>query len=231
MKTLVIIPWPNDPLPGLPEGVDCRALNDGAPLRGYVDVVRNEHLFLEAVVQAEKDSYDAVLSLCFADTGVEIARKLVDIPVLGCTRVGLHVCGILGHKACVLQPDYALNYYTTKHTIDSYNLGGFAKIVDPDVESMAAFAAVNAYSASGMVLPPLENMINTCIKSLKEDSTDVITFGSGALVGAENAIQRELKKRGWDVPVVNPMAVTIGVANVLNALKLTHSRFGYPRGI
>ena len=69
------------------------------------------------------------------------------------------------------------------------------------------------------------------MKSIKEDNTDVITFGSGALVGAENAIHTELKKIGYDIPVVNPMAAAIGLANVLSALKLTQSRFGYPRGV
>jgi allantoin racemase len=231
MKTLVIIPWPNAPLPGLPEGVESKALNDGVPLRGYLDVARNEHLFLDAVVQAEKDGYDAVLSLCFADTGIEVARKLVDIPVLGCTRVGIHVCGILGHKACVLQPDFELNYYTTKHTIDSYNMGDFAQIVNPGVDSMAAFASANAYNSTGLVTPPLQSLVDACVKSIKEDNTDVITFGSGALVGAENAIHTELKKIGYDIPVVNPMAAAIGLANVLSALKLTQSRFGYPRGV
>ncbi len=231
MKTLLIVPWPNEPLQGLPENVDFKALNDGSPIRGYVDVVRNEHLFLDAVVQAEKDGYNAVVSLCFADSGIEVGRKLVDIPVIGCMRAGLHVCGILGHKICVLQPDYNLNYYTTKNIIDTYNMGGFVDIVDAKAESVESVNAIEVYNKDGLITPPLENMINACIKSLEKDSTDVVMLGSGALIGAENAIRTELKKNGWDVPVVNPMTVAFSVANMLNGLNLSHSRQGYPKGI
>ncbi len=231
MRTLLIIPWPNEPIAGLPEGTDCKAINEGSPLRGYVDIVRNEHLFLDAVVQAEKDGYDAVLSLCFADSGIDIARKLVNIPVLGCTRVAMHLAGILGHKACVLQPDYELNARTTKNIIDVYNMGGFAKIVNPHVESMEISEDIKRSASGEGVGEAITKCVDAVIKSLEEDETDVVSFGSGALVGAENIIHEELCKRGYDVPVINGLSASIGFAEVFNTLKLSQSRIGYPEGI
>lgn len=228
-KTLLIIPWPQEPLSGLPEGVDCKALNDGTPLNSYVDIVRNEHLFFDAVVQAEKDGYGAVMSLCFADSGIEVARKLVDIPVLGCMRVALHIAGMLGHKACLLQPDYELNAFTTQHLIDTYNMGHFAKIVNTHVESMPISLDIQNYQATGNVGKSLQACIDAAVKSFEEDATDVVVLSSGALVGAEGVITSELKKRGYDVPVVNGLTAAAGVAQVLNGLNLSQSRLGYPK--
>ena len=230
MKTLLIIPWPNDPIPGLPEGVDCKALNDGVPLRGYVDVARNEHLFLDAVVQAEKDGYGAVVSLCFADTGIENARKMVNIPVLGCTRVGMHLACILGHKVCVLQPDYELNANTTRNIIDIYNMGSFAKLVNPHVDSLTIFNDVQQAAASGKAGDAIQKCVDAIIRSLEEDGTDVVVFGSGALAGAEDILRAELSNRRYEVPVANGLPAASGFAQVLDGLQLSQSRTGYAWG-
>ena len=39
---------------------------------------------------------------------------------------------------------------------------------------------------------------------------------------------RELKKRGYDIPFVNPTPTAVEMAKMLVALKLTHSRYSYP---
>lgn len=229
MKTLVIAPWPSDPISGLPDGVDFKALNNGVPLNSYIDMVRNEHLLLEAVVQAEKDGYDAAISLCFADTGVEHARKLVDMPVLGCTRVGLHIAGILGRKACLLQPDYEVNARTTLHSIDSYGMSDNVSICNPHVNSKEILMASTTCLQSGEVTEPIVKLVDTAVRSFQEDDTDAIVFGSGAMLGCEGILSQELKKRGYKIPVINGMSAAIGVAQVLNSLGLTHSELAYPK--
>lgn len=229
MKTLIIAPWPSDPIMGLPEGVDFKALNNGVPLNGYIDMVRNEALLLEAIMQAEKDGYDAAISLCFADTGVEHARKLVNMPVLGCTRVGVHLAAILGRKACLLQPDYSVNARTTLHTIDGYGMEGKVVMCDPKVDSMEILIASQACLQTGEVTEPINKLVETAIRSFNEDNTDSVIFGSGAMLGCEGILTAELKKRGYNVPVINGMSAAIGVAQVLNSLGITHSELAYPK--
>lgn len=230
MKALAILPWPAENLWTLPEGVDFKALDKGVPLHGFIDVARNEHLFMEACIEAEKDGYDAVINLCFSDCGVEFSRKLVDIPVLGCTKVGLHTAAILGRNLCILQPDYADNNRTTQNAVDSYGMNHCTKIVDACVDGFGILNALQQYYATGEVTPVLEKFTDAAIKAIEKDHADVLLFGAGALIGGAPALSEQLKKRGYDIPVVDGLDAALGLAKTLREKHLTQSRNAYPKG-
>ncbi len=44
----------------------------------------------------------------------------------------------------------------------------------------------------------------------------------------DKLLRSELLKKGYDIPVVNPLPVAVEVARALVNLKLTHSRITYP---
>jgi len=57
---------------------------------------------VEKIVQCEKDGYDAAIIGCFGDPGLEPARELVEIPVVGPCEASLLLAAGLGHKFSIL---------------------------------------------------------------------------------------------------------------------------------
>ena len=53
---------------------------------------------LRSVVAAERDGFDAIIVSCYSDPGMEAARELVSIPVLGSGQVSMHVAAQLGGR-------------------------------------------------------------------------------------------------------------------------------------
>lgn len=66
----------------------------------------NETQVFEAVMQAEKDGFDAVIIGCCYDPGVRVARQLVDIPVIGPTEASMHMAPYYGHNYVLVTDDH-----------------------------------------------------------------------------------------------------------------------------
>jgi allantoin racemase len=82
-------------LKGTPEGMDDLYLKH-----------LNETAVFDAVIQAEKDGYDAVIIGCCYDPGVRVARQLVDIPVVGPTEASMHLAPYYGHNYVLVTDDH-----------------------------------------------------------------------------------------------------------------------------
>lgn len=54
------------------------------------------------VREAEEEGMDAVIVNCFGDPGLDAAREVVSIPVLGPCEASMHVAAMLGHKFSVI---------------------------------------------------------------------------------------------------------------------------------
>ena len=55
-------------------------------------------IMIESVVQAEKEGYQAVITGCAGDPGLDAARELVRIPVTGPGESGLILAAMLGFR-------------------------------------------------------------------------------------------------------------------------------------
>ena len=54
------------------------------------------------VRQAEREGIDAVIINCMGDPGLDAAREVTSIPVIGPCEASMHVAAMLGHKFSVL---------------------------------------------------------------------------------------------------------------------------------
>ncbi|MGQ0549521.1 MAG: aspartate/glutamate racemase family protein [Armatimonadota bacterium] len=59
---------------------------------------------VEMAVEAERRGFDAVITGCAGDPGVEAAREMVRIPVIGPGQAALHTAAMLGYTFSVLSP-------------------------------------------------------------------------------------------------------------------------------
>ena len=57
---------------------------------------------LDMIMQCENEGYDAAIIGCFGDPGLEAARELVSMPVVGPCESSMLLAASLGHKYSVL---------------------------------------------------------------------------------------------------------------------------------
>jgi allantoin racemase len=171
------------------------------------------------IVQAEKDGVDAVVSDCMGDPGIEEAREMVSIPVVGPAETSMHIAAMLGHRFSVVT------------------------ILDrliPLIDHLAAKAGLGERLASVRTvdIPVLElddqerllkALVNESVKAVREDGAHVIIFGCTGMAGLAAKVEEGLKKNGiTDVPVIDPAVLAVKIAEALADMGLSHSKRTYP---
>lgn len=80
--------------------------NSPANIDFYLPKHLAEKEIFEAVIQSEKDGFDAVIVGCCYDPGVRVARELVDIPVVGPLEASLQMASYYGHSTAIVTDHY-----------------------------------------------------------------------------------------------------------------------------
>lgn len=234
-QIVVIMPWkPTEEVlsfeqPNMPDGVDLIGLEDGLAVQCVSDTMYNLPHLLDAIKGAEERGYGAVVLACFGDPGVETARELVNIPVLGPMNVGLHLAAMLGHKICILSPEIKNLGYIIRANVVAYGLQDRAVVRGNNSSILDVMASYSDYKSTGKVSPFIEGMVDVCVKSAEEDGSDIVVLGCGVIKWMKDVLEDELRKRGYPLTVINPLAVAVQMARGLIELKLSHSRAAYPK--
>lgn len=171
---------------------------------------------LEAVVQAEKDGYDAVIISCFSDPGLDACREMVSIPVTASAQASMHIAAQLGSRFTVISPG---RQPTSRGDDNPRKYGLWDK-----------FASVRRSGLSVMDLArdrgkTLEELAKVGMQAVEEDRCDVIILGCMSM--AFHGIEHELSQR-IGVPVVNPVPASLMTAELFVRCGLRHSLYSYP---
>jgi allantoin racemase len=235
MKILEVMPWKATPevlayeQTTAPEGVDLVGLEGGLAVQCNSDITYNIPHLLDTIKDAEKKGYDAVVLACFGDPGVEIARELVDIPVLGPLKTALNVAAMLGHNICVLIPELRNLGYVVRETIVGYGMQGKVIVRGNNAPMPEVIGAFFEHKATGKISPFIQSMVDVCVKSAEEDGTDIVVLGCGSVKWMKDVLEAELRERGYPIMVINPLATAVHVARALVEAKLSQSRAAYPK--
>lgn len=171
------------------------------------------------VRQAEREGMDAVIINCMSDPGLDAAREVASIPVVGPCEASMHVAAMLGHRFSVL---------------------GVLDRVIPRFERQAQKYGIKDKLASvrSIGLPVLElekgreqfvaRAVDKAVEAIEEDGAHVIVLGCTGLAGLAQQIENTLGERGYDVPVIDPASTALKIAETLVDLKLAHSKRTYP---
>ena len=71
-------------------------------------------------------------------------------------------------------------------------------------------------------------MTKAALLALKEDRAEAITFDCTGLTGIVDDVKSNLSKEGFDVPVIEPVASSLKLAETLVDLGISHSKITYP---
>lgn len=213
----------------VPQDVDIVGLKHGPVGETRADAALTLPEELEAMVKAEKDGYDAIVVGCHGDPGVQEGRELVNIPIVGCMHIGLHICAILGHRFCILTPSEAIKKWIEPNVRACGFDRNRASVRTLSFSAQEAVSQYWEYKRSGKPGDLIEKLVVECVHAIEDDDVTVLTIGCGGLLWTPNVLREELKKRGYDMPFVNPIPAAIEITKGLVTLGLTHSRLAYPR--
>ena len=169
---------------------------------------------LESVIDLEREGFDAVVPGCFGDPGIDGARELVTIPVLGPGATSMVVAANIGHRFSIV-------------TV-------LENVVRP-LENLALLTGVGPKLASvrQIGIPVLElnsdpdatfsRLIDVSRDVIESDRADVLVLGCGTLSFRAAELQDAV-----GVPVINPLQVTLKMAELLVSSGLSHSKRSHP---
>lgn len=171
---------------------------------------------LRNVIEAEHDGYDAVIVSCFSDPGMDAARELVRIPVVGSGICAMHVAGLLGGRFSIMAPGKG---------------GGSKAYENPRKYGFSdSHASTRGVGLSVMDLAKdrdgaLARIAEVGRRAIEEDGADTLILGCMSM--AFHDVTDELSER-IGAPVINPVPVSLGIAENLVRCGLSQSRIAYP---
>ncbi len=188
-----------------------------------IESVRDEALAIPGVLSrvqaAEAEGMDAVLLDCMADPGLDAARELASIPIIGPAQAAMHLAAMLAHRFSVITV-LAQGIPRVHRQILRYGLTG----------KVASVRAIN--------IPVLEMgedrervtraVIEESARAVREDGAHIIVPGCTEMIGMAPVVQESLAERGFEVPVIDPPAVAVKLAEGLVDMGLAHSKRTYP---
>lgn len=197
-------------------GVTVDAREPGGP--STIESMADEYAYIPGLLRvcrwAEDNGYDAIITGCFGDPGIDAARELVSIPVMAPAETSMLVAMMLGDKFSVVTP------------LESTLVPLRKQIRVAGIESRVASIRVLGERIMAIRTEKervLAKAVETCQRAVDEDGADVIIMGCGSL----SFYAKEISER-VGVPVINPLVTALRAAEMLVGAGLRHSKKAYP---
>jgi allantoin racemase len=201
--------------------VTCSAIGSGpASIECELDQALAVPGTLAAVRAAVGAGADAVVINCMGDPGLDAARELTSVPVLGTAQTSMHVAAMLGHWFSILTVvDQLIHVDEAKAA--SYGLAGRLASV-----RAVGIPVLDLGADTGHLLTALTEQ---GLRAVRDDGAHVLILGCTGMLGLADDLATALLNQGVpDVPVVDPLPVTLHVAAALARSGLAHSKRTYP---
>jgi allantoin racemase len=197
-------------------GTEIIARPSGGP--ASIESVYEEFLSAAALMgqvrELEAEGMDAIVPGCFGDPGIDGARELVTIPVIGPGLAGMMTASQLGHRYGIVAPlegDVRPTEQLAIHHGLDRKLGGCRPLG-------VAVLEMNADPAE-----TLARLVEVSRELMERDRADIIVLGCGTLSFRALELQAAI-----GIPVVNPLRAAIGICELLVSSGLSHSKRSYP---
>lgn len=173
---------------------------------------------LTRVVEAERDGADAIIIDCMGDPGLQAAREITSIPVIGPAQAAMHIASMTALNFSIL---------TTGDSV----VGMFDDLI-------RRYGMIDRVRSLRTVsIPPLELELGARLeRALREqaelaydDGAHAIVFGCTGMRGWARMLEDHIAASGRvRIPVIDPVAVAVKTAESLAQLHLAPSRRSYP---
>ena len=186
------------------------------PEKGPLGLESNYHNFMAAVEthkmikKAEEQGYDGVVIACYGDPGIEAAKELVNIPVVGITEASYALAPMLGSKFLVLvSADTAVPRQV--RYLKTLGISDHLYAIKP--------LGVDIIGIMSDLVNAKELIANNTGKLLKETNTEVIVMGCSGFSGMRTDLEKYL-----NVPIIDPVVAGVQLCSTLINMKLAQSK-------
>jgi allantoin racemase len=171
------------------------------------------------VRQAERDGVDAVVIDCMCDPGLMAARESVKIPVVGPCQAMMNLACTLGHKFSILSVAEPMRviFESQAKAYGAWEKYASTRTIDIPVTQLSS--ATDDVSKA---------ILAQSIDAIVSDGADVLVLGCTGFIGTASWLQTELNKKGYPVPVLDPIPTSMRLAKLLVDSGVTHSKVAYP---
>lgn len=203
--------------PGVELSVVCVA-NGTRSIESEFDMALAQPDVIRLVREAERDGVNACTIACFGDPGAAGAKEVVSIPVIGEGEAAMHCASLLGSRFSVVITERSI-FPLVHRLVRACGLEH-------------RFASVREVGAGVLdfSLDCVPRAIDESVAAVRDDGADVIVMGcTGTGVDMARMIEDGVKQRlGAYVPIIDPVKVTMKLAESFAALGLSHSKVAYP---
>jgi allantoin racemase len=167
---------------------------------------------LELVKRANREGYDAVILACFSDPGLEAAKEISEIPVIGIEESTLHVAAMLGARFSVMTP--------RKERIAARREHVYMRGMDHFLASVRSLDLSVAETDADPERTK-KRVLEVARLAAEDDGAEIIILGCAGMAGYAPELESKL-----GVKVLDPSAVALKVAEAMADLGLRHSKLG-----
>jgi Asp/Glu/hydantoin racemase len=170
-----------------------------------------------AALAQHRGGYDAAVIACFGDPGLDAAKELLDVPVLGISEAAFHAASMLGRRFGVVSFTTALRPMFE----DCLAHHGLAS-------RCAGFRMGPAFSGDpGTVAEDrLDLLAALCGESAEQDGAECIILAGGPLAGIAPLLQPRVA-----VPLVDGTQAAVRLAEAMAGLMPRHPRVHRARAL
>lgn len=180
-------------------------------IEGYYDEALSVPGLLAAIREGEKAGADAAIIACFDDTGLDAARAMAAIPVIGICEAALSLASFIARRFTVVTTAERARI-PVEDLVARYGMAGRAKVRAARIPVLAL-----EDPNSGAV----DRLRGEIVQTLEEDHAEAIVLGCAGMADLAATLQRE-----FSVPVIDGVGAAVKQAEALTALNLKTSKRG-----
>ena len=182
-----------------------------ASIEGYYDEAFALPGLLREIAAAERAGADAAVIACFDDTGLDAARAMAQIPVIGICEAALTVAGFIAKRFTVVTT-MERSRVPIEELAQRYGMTGRARI---RAANIAVLALEDPNSGAR------DKLRNEIVRAIAEDNAEAIVLGCAGMADLARTLSGE-----FGLPVIDGVGAAVKQAEALVALGLRTSKRG-----
>lgn len=180
-------------------------------IEGYYDEAFSLPGLLREIGLAERNGANAAVIACFDDTGLDAARALANIPVLGICEAALSMAGFIAKRFTVVTT-MERSRVPIEELVHRYGMAGRARV------RAANIAVLSLEDPNSGARDRLRNEI---VRAIAEDNAEAIVLGCAGMADLAQTLSAE-----FSLPVIDGVGAAVKQAEALVALGLSTSKRG-----
>jgi allantoin racemase len=182
-----------------------------ASIEGYYDEAIAVPGLLAEIARGERAGADAAVIACFDDTGLDAARALAHMPVIGVCEAALSLAAFIAQRFTVVTT-MERSRVPIEALVDRYGMRKRARVRAADIPVLSLQDPASGAAAK---------LKREIARALEEDRAEAVVLGCAGMADLAAELQRQ-----FGVPVIDGVAAAVKQAEALVALGLSTSKRG-----